>query len=68
MSLQFKLNDKNQRPVGVTKLSGREIVRKILGWQGGARVGIKPIGGCCLLSVVPNKPGGCSLLPISISK
>ena len=68
MSLKFKLHDQNQRLVGVTEFSGREIVRNISGWQGGARAGNKPAGGCCLLLVVADKPGGCSLLPIGIGK
>ena len=68
MSLQFKLYDQNQRPVGVKTFSGREIVRNIVGWQGDARVGNMPTGGCFLLSIVVDKPGGRSLLPIGIGK
>ena len=45
MSLQFELHDQNQRPVGVTEFSGREIVRNILGWKGGARAGYMPARG-----------------------
>ena len=68
MSLQFKLHDQNQRPVGVTEFSGRKIVRNISGWQGGARVGNRHAGGCFLLLVVADKLGGHSLLPIVIGK
>ena len=68
MSLQFKLHDQNQRPVGVTEFSGREVMRNITRWQGGARESKIPAGGCCLLSVVADKPWGCSLLPIDIGK
>ena len=52
----------------MTKFSGREIVRNISGWQGGARAGNRPARSCCLLSVVADKPGGCSLLLIRIGK
>ena len=62
------MHDQNQRPVGVTEFSGREIVRNILGWQGDAREGNRPAGGCCLLSVVVDKPGGHSLLPVVAGK
>ena len=68
MYRQFELRDLNQRPLGVTKFIGREIVRNISWWQGDARVGNRPARGCCLLSVVADKPGGCSLLPIGIGK
>ena len=68
MYLQFELHDQNQRLVGVIEFNGREIMRNISGWQGGARVGNRPTGGCFLLSIVADKPGGCSLLPIGISK
>ena len=68
MSLQFELHDQNQRPVGVTKFSGRENMRNISGWQGGTGVGNRPVGGCCLLLVVDDKPGGRSLLPVVIGK
>ena len=68
MSLQFELHDQNQRTEGVIEFSGREIMKKISGWQGSARVGNRSVGGCCLLSVVADKPGGHSLLPIGIGK
>ena len=55
MSLQFELHDQNQTLVDVIKFNGREIVRNISGWQGVARVGNRPVGGCCLLSVVADK-------------
>ena len=42
MSLKFELHDKNQRPVGVIEFSGREIVKNISGWKGGARAGYIP--------------------------
>ena len=68
MSLQIKLHDQNQRPMGVTEFSGREIVRNISGWKGGTMVGNMPVGGCFLLSVVSDKLGGRSLLLIGIGK
>ena len=68
MSLQFELYDQNQIPEAVKEFSGREIMSNILGWQGGARVGNMPTGGCCLLLVVADKPGVFSLLPIDIGK
>ena len=49
MSLQFELHDQNQRPMGVTEFSVREIVRNILGCQGGARARNKPARRCFLL-------------------
>ena len=68
MSLQFELYDQNQIPEAVKEFSGREIMSNILGWQGGARVGNGHARVCCLLSVVADKQGGCSLFPIGISK
>ena len=68
MSLQFELHDQNQRLVGVTKFSGREIMRNISGWKGGARAGNRPTRGYFLLLVVADKSGGRSLLPIAIGK
>ena len=68
MSLQFELHDQNQRTVGVTEFSGREIMRNISGWQGDAREANMPAGGCFLLSVVADKPRGRILLPIGICK
>ena len=62
------MHDQNQRPVGVIEFIGREFVTNILGWQGGAREGNRPAGGCLLLSVVADKPRGRSLFPISIDK
>ena len=43
-------------------------MKNVSGWQGGARVGNIPGGGFFLLSVVADKPRGCSLLPIGIGK
>ena len=54
--------------MGVIEFNGREIVRNILVWHGGARAGNRPAGGCCLLSIVADKLGGRSLLPIGIGK
>ena len=54
--------------MGVIEFSGRESMRNISGWQGGARAGNRPAGGCFLLSVVADKTGGPSLLPIGIGK
>ena len=68
MSLQFELYDQNQRLEGVIEFSGREIVRNISGWKGGARAGNRHARGCFLLLVVADKPGGHSLLPIGIGK
>ena len=62
------MHDQNQRLVGVTEFSVREIMRNISGWQGDFRVGNRPTGGCFLLSVVVDKLGGRSLLPIGIGK
>ena len=52
----------------MTEFSGRRIMRNISGWKGGPRAGNKPARGFFLLSVVADKPGGCSLLPIGIGK
>ena len=54
--------------MGVTKFSGREIVRNIFGWQGSAREGDRHVGDCFLLSVIADKSGGCSFLTIGIGK
>ena len=68
MYMQFELHDQNQRPVGVTEFSGREIMRNISGCQGDTGERNKTSGGCCLLSVVVDKLRGRSLLPIGIGK
>ena len=68
MSLRFELHDQDHRLVGVTEFVRIEIMKNISGWQGGARAGNSPIGGCCLLSIVADKPRGRSLLPMVSGK
>ena len=64
MSLYFELDDQNHRPVGVTEFNGREIVRNISGWKGGASAGHMSVGGCSLLPVVAREQGVVTSLSV----
>ena len=50
--------------MGVTEFSGREIVRNILGWQGGARAGHMSVGRRSLLPVIAGEHGVVASLSV----